>query len=107
MAGAENMSWKATTASAAGSPLEVLRLAACRVDTPALTPREDHHALVAAGVQHIAVEEATTGGQLGSRAGPRYKVYQRLSRIAGARQGTLFGPQIVASLGSTKSTETW
>jgi hypothetical protein len=81
-----------------GSPQEVLRLAACRADTPALPPRDDHHALVAGGVERIIVEEAALGGQLGSRAGPRFKVYERLKRLAGARQGTLFAPRLQAAL---------
>ncbi|HSN98354.1 MAG TPA: helicase-related protein [Candidatus Nanopelagicales bacterium] len=81
-----------------GSPQEVLRLAACRADTPALPPREDHHALVAGGVERIALEEATSGGQLGSRAGPRYKVYERLKRLLNARQGSLFAPGLQAAL---------
>lgn len=81
-----------------GSPQEVLRLAACRADTPALAPRDDHHALVAAGVEQIIQEETSSGGQLGSRAGPRFKVYERLKRLANARQGTLFAPRLLAAL---------
>lgn len=81
-----------------GSPQEVLRLAACRADTPARPPRDDHHTLVASAVERIAQEEATAGGQLGSRAGPRFKVYERLKRLAGARQGALFAPQLQAAL---------
>jgi hypothetical protein len=77
-----------------GSPQEVLRLAACRVDTPALPPREDHHALVAGCVERIALEESTTGGQLGPKSGPRYKVFERLKRLLDARQRTLFGPRL-------------
>jgi hypothetical protein len=80
------------------SPTEVLRLAACRVDTPGLPPRQDHHDLVRCAVERIVTDEATAGGQLGSRAGPRFKVYERLMRLAGARQGTLFAPQIQAAL---------
>jgi hypothetical protein len=80
------------------SPTEVLRLSACRADTPALPHREDHHALVAAGVEEIALEEATTGGQLGARSGPRYKVFERMKRLTGAKQGTLFGRPLQAAL---------
>jgi Helicase conserved C-terminal domain/PLD-like domain/SNF2-related domain len=81
-----------------GSPQEILRLAACRIDTPALSPRDDHHALVASGVERIVTEESTTGGQLGSRSGPRFKLYERLKRLANDRQGTLFAPQLQAAL---------
>jgi superfamily II DNA or RNA helicase len=72
------------------SQFEILRLAQCRADTLALPPRADHHELVAHGVGHILEEEITTGGQLGSRAGPRYKVYERLKRLADLQRGTLF-----------------
>lgn len=81
-----------------GSPHEVLRLAACRADTPALPAREDHHALVAAGVESIVAEEASTGGQLGARSGPRFKVYERLKRVATGRQATLFARPLQAAL---------
>lgn len=81
-----------------GSPHEVLRLAACRVDTEALPPREDHHALVAGCVERIAVEEATVGGQLGARSGPRSKTFQRLKHLLDARQGTLFAPRLQAAV---------
>jgi len=81
-----------------GSPQEVLRLAACRVDTPAMMPREDHHALVAGCVERITIDEAATGGQLGARSGPRFKVYERLKHLLSARQASLFGPRLQAVL---------
>ncbi len=81
-----------------GSPTEILRLAACRADTPASPAREDHHALVAAAVEQIAAEESTPGGQLGPRSGPRFKVYERLKKHATARQGTLFARPLQAAV---------
>jgi len=72
------------------SQFEILRLAACRADTPSLPPREEHHALVAKGVAHILDEERTVGGELGSRNSPRYKVYERLKRVVERDRGTLF-----------------
>ena len=72
------------------SQFEILRLAACRADTPALPPREAHHALVAKGVAHILDEERTVGGELGPRTGPRFKVYERLKRLVERDRGTLF-----------------
>ncbi len=81
-----------------GSSHEVLRLAACRADTKALSAREDHHALVAAGVERIVLEEATTGGQLGARSGPRFKVYERLKRLVTGKQGVLFAGPLQAAL---------
>lgn len=79
------------------SQFEILRLAACRADTPALPPRENHHALVAQGVAHILAEEASRGGELGSRGGPRYKVYERLKRAMEQERGTLFENRALAA----------
>ncbi|HRI70535.1 MAG TPA: phospholipase D-like domain-containing protein [Polyangium sp.] len=80
------------------SPSEVLRLAACRADTEALAARTDHHELVAKGVARIVEEEVTLGGQLGPRTGARYRIYERLKRHIGSKQGTLFAPQLQSAL---------
>lgn len=72
------------------SQFEILRLAACRADTPALEARPDHHALVGKGVEHVLDEEVTTGGQLGRPGSVRARVYERLMRLAGKVRGTLF-----------------
>jgi hypothetical protein len=72
------------------SQLMVLLAAACSPDTAALPRREDHHELVLRGVEHLAAEERSTGGQLGRPSGPRYRTYERLKKVAHQIQGTLF-----------------
>ena len=54
------------------SQFEILKVAACEPNTPALPRQEDHHAMVAKGVEHIAVEEKQVGGQLGRPSGARF-----------------------------------
>lgn len=85
------------------SQIEILRVAACAPDTPALPRREDHHELVRSGVEHIVREEKRIGGQLGSPRGARFRVYERLKHYLEEIRGTLFeGPQgseINAALG--------
>lgn len=74
------------------SQATILEAAACNPDTPALPHADNHHDLVAAAVKHITAETAssTTGGQLGSRSGARFRVYRRLFDYAEAYKGTLF-----------------
>lgn len=72
------------------SQFEILKVAACEPDTPALLRQEDHHAMVAKGVEHIAAEEKQVGGQLGRPSGARFRTYERLKRHAEKVKGTLF-----------------
>jgi len=72
------------------SQFEILKIAACEPDTPALPRQDDHHALVATGVEHIAAEEKQVGGQLGRPSGARFRTYERLRRYAEKVKGTLF-----------------
>ncbi len=70
------------------SQFAVLRAAACPPDTPALTRREDHHELVAAGVTLMTDEGRSVGGQLGRPSGARYRTYERLKRFLEESRGT-------------------
>ena len=72
------------------SQFEILKVAACEPNTPALPRQEDHHAMVAKGVEHIAVEEKQVGGQLGRPSGARFRTYERLNRYADKVKGELF-----------------
>lgn len=72
------------------SQLAILRLAACEPDMPGLPRDSQHHELVQRGVELIAEEERSIGGQLGRRSGARYRVYERLKRYAQEVRGTLF-----------------
>lgn len=60
------------------SPLTILRAAECGLNEPALERMEVHHAIVKAGVEHLAEEERTTHGALGRPSGARFRTYDRL-----------------------------
>jgi hypothetical protein len=54
-------------------------------------PRHDnHHDLAHQGVERIASEEKSVGGQLGRPSGARFRTYERLKRYADEVRGTLF-----------------
>ncbi len=72
------------------SQFEILKVAACEPETPALPRQDEHHAMVAKGVEHIATEEKQVGGQLGRPSGARFRTYERLKRYADKVKGTLF-----------------
>ena len=79
------------------SQLAILRAAECGPDTSALPRHPQHHELVRAGVERIAVEERAPGGQLGRPSGARFRTYERLQRYARAVEGSLFDtPQLSA-----------
>ena len=77
-------------ASVTQSQFEILKVAACETSTPALPRQEEHHAMVAKGLEHIAAEEKQVGGQLGRPSGARFRTYERLKRHAEKVKGTLF-----------------
>lgn len=77
-------------ASVTQSQFEILKAAACEPDTQVLARQEEHHAMVARGVEHIAAEEKQVGGQLGRPSGARFRTYERLKRHADKVKGTLF-----------------
>ncbi len=72
------------------SPVEILAAAQCHPDTPAHARHNEHHSLVAAGLEHIAQQERSIGGQLGRRSSARHRVYNRLKDYAEAVRGQLF-----------------
>ena len=72
------------------SQFAILKAAECEPDTPALPPHENHHDLVRQGVERIASEEKSIGGQLGRPSGARFRSYERLKHYADAVKGTLF-----------------
>lgn len=77
-------------ASVTESQYAILRAAECGPDTPALERLTNHHDLVALGMQAIAAEEQSAGGQLGRPSGARFRTYERLKRHADDVKGTLF-----------------
>ena len=71
------------------SQFAILKIAECGPDTPALPRLENHHDLVAQGVQLIATEEKSVGGQLGRPSGARFRTYERLKYFAEETKGTM------------------
>lgn len=75
------------------SQYAILKAAECTPNTPAMPKLDGHHDLVRSGVQHIAAEEKTVGGQLGRPSGARFRAYERLKRYAEEVKDTLFDSQ--------------
>ena len=72
------------------SQLTIVQAAACLPDTPAIERHIQHHALVQAGVEHIAHEEQSIGGGLGRTTGARFRTYERLKHYADSVRGQFF-----------------
>jgi superfamily II DNA or RNA helicase len=73
----------------------ILDAAACSPETPALPRQANHHELVQKGVELIAAEEQSVGGQLGRPSGARFRTYERLKRYAEEIKGALFESQVL------------
>src|SRR5205085_1188087 len=81
------------------SQFEILKAAECRPDTRAVARQENHHELVRKGVELIAAEEKSAGGELGRPSGARFRTYQRLKRYAEDQKGTLFAaPELTKAI---------
>ena len=72
------------------SQFAILQAAACKPDTLALSPLEEHHDLVQKGTKLIITEERSIGGGLGRPSGARFRTYERLTRYAEEVRGTVF-----------------
>ena len=72
------------------SQFAILQTAACKPDTLALPPLEEHHDLVRKGTELIITEERSIGGGLGRPSGARFRVYERLKQYAKKVEGTVF-----------------
>ena len=72
------------------SQYTILRAAECVADTPALPRADNHHELVALGLQLAVAQDKSVGGGLGRPSSPRRRSYERLKRYAMAQQNTLF-----------------
>ncbi len=72
------------------SQFTVLRAAECEPDTPAVPRRENHHDLVANGLQLAVTQDKAVGGGLGRPSSPRRRAYERLKRYADQQMSTLF-----------------
>ena len=72
------------------SQFTVLRAAECAPDTPAVPRRENHHELVALGLQLAVSQNKAVGGGLGRPSSPRRRAYERLKPYATEQMKTLF-----------------
>lgn len=72
------------------SQFTILRAAECEADTPALPRADNHHDLVAIGLQLAVAQDKSVGGGLGRPSSPRRRAYERLKRYALEQANTLF-----------------
>ena len=72
------------------SQFTVLRAAECEADTPAVARADNHHDLVASGLQMAVTQDKAVGGGLGRPSSPRRRAYERLKRYAQEQMNTLF-----------------
>jgi hypothetical protein len=72
------------------SQSRILKAAECSLNTPPLEKISDHYALIKKAVELGEREASRTGGQLGSKAGARYKAYMILNRYYESVKSTLF-----------------
>lgn len=72
------------------SQFTVLRAAECAPDTPAVARLNQHHDLVAAGLQLAVSQDKAVGGGLGRPSSPRRRAYERLKPYATEQMQTLF-----------------
>lgn len=72
------------------SQYAILKKAECKEDEQPINKLENHHKLVAKGIEYIRETESLVGGQLGKKNSARYRVYHRLSRYFDENKDTLF-----------------
>jgi superfamily II DNA or RNA helicase len=72
------------------SQFTVLRAAECTPDTPAVSRLENHHGLVANGLQLAVSQDKAVGGGLGRPSSARRRAYERLKPYATEQMKTLF-----------------
>jgi superfamily II DNA or RNA helicase len=72
------------------SQFTVLRAAECAPGTPAVPRLENHHNLVANGLQLAVSQDKAVGGGLGRPSSPRRRAYERLKPYATEQMKTLF-----------------
>jgi superfamily II DNA or RNA helicase len=72
------------------SQFTVLRVAECLPETPAVPRVDNHHELVAHGLQLAVSQDKAVGGGLGRPSSPRRRAYERLKPYATEQMKTLF-----------------
>jgi superfamily II DNA or RNA helicase len=72
------------------SQFTVLRAAECEPGTPAVPRADNHHDLVANGLQLAVTQDKAVGGGLGRPSSARRRAYERLKRYSDQQVDTLF-----------------
>jgi len=72
------------------SQFAILKKVECEPDEKPLEKIQNHHQLVAKGLEFIKVSEKQIGGQLGKKTSARFRVYSRLNRYYEENKDTLF-----------------
>ena len=89
--GNDHLAWVSTKGqTVTESQFTVLRAAECAPDTPALPRTENHHELVAHGLQLAVVQDKSVGGGLGRPSSPRRRAYERLKQYSMKQMDSLF-----------------
>ena len=89
--GNDHLAWVgANGQSVTESQFTVLRAAECEPDTPAVPRLDQHHDLVATGLQLAVSQDKAVGGGLGRPSSPRRRAYERLKAWATEQMHTLF-----------------
>jgi hypothetical protein len=89
--GNDHLAWvNAQGEAVTESQFTILRTAECKPDEPALTRADNHHDLVAVGLDLAVRQDKAVGGGLGRPSSPRRKCYDRLKEYARSLRGTLF-----------------
>ena len=77
------------------SQFVILKAAECSAATPAQPRAENHHELVAQGLQLAVTQDKSVGGGLGRPSSPRRRAYERMKAYAQAQRGTLFADAVL------------
>lgn len=89
--GNDHLAWIGTKGqTVTESQFTILRAAECPADTRAVARAENHHDLVALGLQLAVVQDKSVGGGLGRPSSPRRRAYERLKRYSMGQMNTLF-----------------
>ena len=92
--GNDHLAWIAHNGeSVTESQYTILRAAECAADTPAVPRTQEHHELVAKGLELAQIHDRNIGGGLGRPSGPRRRAYDRLKHYAQMQANTLFRDQ--------------
>lgn len=89
--GNDHLAWVDSKGNAVTeSQFAILQMAQCGPEEPALPRSENHHKLVAAGLDLAVRQDKAVGGGLGRPSSPRRKCYDRLKEYARSLRGSLF-----------------